>query len=94
VNEKMSVTINVDKMVLEKPSGENIIVETTGKNVGECLDSLVKQQPLLKKALFNEKGELLFDKLYILNGKYELSNITNKAIEDGDEIKILKFPEG
>ena len=90
----MSIKIYIDKSVLEKPNGENLIVKTSGKNVGECLDYLVKRQPFLKSVLFNEKGELLFDKLYILNGKYELSNITNKAVEDGDEIAILKLPEG
>jgi hypothetical protein len=90
----MSIKIYIDKSVLEKPYGETLIVETSGKNVGECLDYLVKGQPFLKNVLFNEKGELLFDKLYILNGKYELSNITTKAVEDGDEITVLKLPEG
>jgi molybdopterin converting factor small subunit len=90
----MIVKIHIDKMVLNNPNGENLIMETSGKNIGECLDCLVSQKPFIKNVLFDEKGELFFDKLYILNGKYELSDITNKAVNDGDEIKILKFPEG
>ena len=90
----MSVKVNIDKSVPEIPAAENLSVETTGSNVGECMADLVRQRPSLKKALYNKDRELLYDKMIIVNGIYESENIADVPVKDGDEITIRKFPEG
>jgi hypothetical protein len=89
----MSVIINIDKSILGDYSKDNISVEEYGNNVGECIDYIVKQQPLLKDALFNEKDDLLFN-LFIVNGESKLFDILSVKVKDGDEITVGKLPSG
>jgi hypothetical protein len=93
-SENMSVTVNVEKLVLDDNTGGYLTFAARGWNVGDCLDDLVRQYPPFKKALFDDQGELRFDKLYIVNGKYETVNLTGKTIQEGAEIKIIKFRDG
>jgi len=90
----MSVKVNIDKMVSDNPAAKKISISTTGNNVGECLADLIRQQPALKRALFNKNDELLYDKMVIVNGNYESENAAAKTVKDGDVITIIKFPEG
>ena len=90
----MSVKVIVEKLVLDDNTGGYLNFKARSKNVGECLDDIVRQYPPLKKALFDEQGGLRFYKLYIVNGKYVSSDLITMPVHDRDEIKIMKFREG
>ncbi len=87
----MSIKINIDKSVIAGYGGSNVMVEVSGNPVGECLDYIVKRQPTLKKAIFDENDNLCFDNLVRVNGKFIFSDAEAKLVKDGDEIGIIKF---
>ena len=89
----MSVKLNIDESVLDYRKGK-VVVEVSGNTVGECLDYIVKRRPTLKKAIFDENGNLCFDNLVKVNGEYIFSNHLAKSVKDGDEIEIIKFTGG
>ena len=89
----MSVKINIDESVSCCSEG-NVVVEVSGNTVGQCLTSLVKRQPTLKKAIFDENGNLCFENVVKVNGEFIFSNAVAKSVKDGDEIGIIKLTGG
>ena len=89
----MSVKLNIDESVLDYRKGK-VVVEVSGNTVGECLDYIVKRRSTLKKAIFDENGNLCFDNLVRVNGEFIYSNALAKSVKDGDEIEIIKFTGG
>ena len=89
----MSVKLNIDESVLDYRKGK-VVVEVSGNTVGECLDYIVKRRPTLKKAIFDENGNLCFYNLVRVNGNFEYSNALAKSVKDGDKIEIIKFTGG
>ena len=94
----MSIKLNIDKSVLGDSEGD-VVAEVSGKTVGECLNYMVKQQPTLKKSIFDKNGNLYPDNLIRVNGKYVLSKdrkfipskAVAKSVKNGDEIEIIKW---
>ena len=90
----MSIKIKIDNSVLVDGSEVNVAVEVKGHTVGECLAYAVKQQPTLKKAIFDDKGNLSFGNFVRVNGEFIISNPEAKLVKDGDEIGIIKLTGG
>jgi len=89
----MSVKLNIDESVLDYRKGK-VVVEVSGNTVGECLDYIVKRRSTLKKAIFDENGNMCLGNLVRVNGEFIYSNALAKSVKDGDEIEIIKFTGG
>ena len=89
----MSVKLNIDESVLDYRKGK-VVVEVSGNTVGECLDYIVKRRSTLKKAIFDENGNMCLGNLVRVNGAFIYSNALAKSVKDGDEIEIIKFTGG
>ena len=89
----MSVEINIPQF-LQHLSNDVKVVNSSGRNVGECLDDLVKLFPQIKPRLFNENGELLkYLEIYI-NGESAYPEELAKPVVDGDELHIVNIIVG
>lgn len=89
----MSVKINVDGRFLENRSNKDLIVEVSGNTVGECLNNLVKQQPTIKKTVFDEEGNLRY-LIILVNRKFIFPEKLAKVVKDGDEISLVNLTGG
>jgi len=89
----MSVKLNIDESVLDYRKGK-VVVEVSGNTIGECLDYIVKRRSTLKKAIFDENGNMCLGNLIRVNGAFIYSNALAKSVKDGDEIEIIKFTGG
>lgn len=75
-------------------TGYQKIVETTGQNVGECIDDLDSQFPGAKRMLCDKQGQLLnYYEVYVNSEKVHSDKLT-KPVKDGDEVKIVIFLAG
>jgi MoaD family protein len=70
------------------------MIEVNGTTVGECLNHLVKQFPIMKKQLFSEKGNLFENILISINGESAYPEQLAKPVKDGDELKIAPIIGG
>ena len=69
-------------------------VEVQGKNVGDCLDSLIGQFPGMAGALFDKKGKLLNAVEIYINQKSAYPDELVKPVKDGDDIYITLMLAG
>lgn len=89
----MSIKLNIDESVLDYKK-RKILVDVIGKTVGECLDYIVKRRPTLKKAIFDENGNLCLGILIKVNSEFISSNHLITSVKDGDAIEIMKYTGG
>ncbi len=89
----MSVRISIP-MFLQSFAGEKDVVETKGRNVGECLDDLGAQYPDMKKLLFDAKGKLHSYVGIYVNGQDAFPEELAKPVSDGDLVHILYMIAG
>jgi hypothetical protein len=85
----MSITLSIDGSVLDYKQ-EKVIAGVDGSTVGECIQYLVQQQNLLKKAILAENGDLSPGNYIRINGKYAYSDVLANPVRDGDQIEIVK----
>jgi len=65
------------------------VVEVKGSTVGQCLDHLVKQFPVIKEWLFGKDGKLLnYIDIYV-NLESAFPEELAKPVKDGDELYII-----
>ena len=85
----MSVKINV-RPGMQHLANDRDVVEVNGKTVGECLNQLVEQFPVMKNELFDADGKVLsYIDIYV-NGKSSYPEELAKPVQDGDELYILR----
>ncbi len=89
----MSIKLNIDESILGDKK-EKVVVEVNGNTVGECLDYMVKRRTSLKKAIFQENGNLCFGNYVMVNGEIVVSEALAKPVKDGDEIEIFNYSGG
>lgn len=69
-------------------------VESTGQNVGECLDNLEIQFPGIKQQLCDERGQLFsFYVIYVKSESLYTEELA-KPVEDGEELTIVPVIAG
>jgi hypothetical protein len=85
----MSLNVNIDQSVFNYKKGK-IQIETNGKTIGEALNYSAKRRPGLKKAIFDESGNLCSSILIKVNGKFVFSNQLTTSVKDGETIEVLK----
>ena len=79
---------------LQEHTKNKATIEVRGRNVGECLDELVKEFPEMEKILFSE-GRKLFPYMSIfLNLSDTYPEDLAKPVRDGDEISIAYIIAG
>lgn len=83
----MSVKVTIHKTHRQHTNGLEM-VEVAGRNVGECLKSLIQQYPGMQQALFDNKGKLLNIAEVYVNGESAFPNELAKAVSDGDTIHL------
>ncbi len=86
----MSIKVNIPALLHRFTSG-NSVVEVTGNNVGECLNSLIKQFPGIKTVLFSTQGKLLSYVYISINEESCPPEELAKPVSDGDELQITLF---
>ncbi len=84
----MSIKIDIPSY-LQPSTNDMEIVEVNGSTVGECLNHLVEQFPVLKEMLLTKSGELLSLVGIYVNGEDSYPEELAKLVEDGDELRIL-----
>ncbi len=87
----MGVKLKVDKRFWGNPDNDYIVVEVAGNTVGECLNHLMKLQPTIKTAIFNEDGNLNFSTIILVNRKGIWGKKLAKPVKDGDEITLISL---
>jgi sulfur-carrier protein len=89
----VSIEINLHKTHRRYTDGkETVMVE--GKNVGECLQDLIKKYPLLEKEIFAKNGKLNALIEVYLNGESAYPNELIKPVKDEDRISLVYILSG
>ncbi len=89
----MSIKVHINSLLYQYTNNQST-AEVNGDTVGQCLEHLVEQFPSLKKALFNENGELLsYIEIYI-NEESAYPDELAKPVKPGDELHILFMVDG
>jgi len=90
----MSIKVNIP-WFLRQLINEVEVAEVDGSTVGECLEHLVEQFPIIKQKLFNDKTGKLFDYIDIyVNRESSYPEESAKPVKDGDEIHIILIIDG
>jgi molybdopterin converting factor small subunit len=69
-------------------------VEVRGATVGECLENLVEQFPLVRKLLFNQNDELFGHIDVYVNGVSTFPRELARPVQEGDKITMLYLITG
>lgn len=89
----MSIRVNIHQN-LRHLTNDLARVEVSGRTVGECLNDLVKQFPILRRYIFDKNNRLLnYVDIYVnLESSYpeELA----KPVNDGDELDLTLIIAG
>jgi molybdopterin converting factor small subunit len=84
----MGVTVNIPAYL--RPYTENKeMVEVNGETIKECLDSLLKKYPSLKKMVFDEDGQLHHYVSIFAANEIVYFDQFDKPIKDGEMIHLL-----
>ena len=84
----MSVKINV-RPAMQHLTGNQDVVEVSGKTVGECINQLIERFPAVRDQLLDKDGGVLnYIDIYV-NGKSSYPEELAKLVKDGDELYIL-----
>ncbi|MBC7347910.1 MAG: MoaD/ThiS family protein [Clostridia bacterium] len=89
----MSVKIRMHPFFQHLVDGQETI-EVEGKNVGQCLTSLVSRFPGLKAELFDKRGQLRSYIEIYLNNESTYPEELNHRVADGDELSIVVMAVG
>jgi len=90
----MSIKVNIPWFLRELTNGVEV-AHVDGSTVGECLEHLVEQFPIIKQKLFNDKTGKLFDYIDIyVNRESSYPGESAKPVKDGDEIHIILIVDG
>ncbi|HJM36762.1 MAG: MoaD/ThiS family protein [Dehalococcoidales bacterium] len=89
----MGVKINIAPY-LQPYTGNNVVVEVNGGQVGECLEQLVKQFPGMGKMLYLENGELFPHVAIFVNSADVYPEGLAKFVKEGDEVHIIYIIAG
>ena len=84
----MGIKINIPSY-MQSFTNNMRVVEVNGSTVGECLNHLVKQFPVMKKQLFGKKGNLFENIIISVNGESAYPKQLAKPVKDGDELNIV-----
>jgi molybdopterin converting factor small subunit len=69
-------------------AGNNDVVETAGRTVGECIEQLIARHPALRELIFYRNGQLqTFCEIYV-NRKAAYPDELSRKVEAGDEIYL------
>jgi molybdopterin converting factor small subunit len=80
---KVNIHVELQHLAVGQPS-----VEVNGSTVGECLNDLVAKYPDMKKALFDEKGDLVTYVEVYVNLESTFPDELAYKVKEGDEIHI------
>ena len=89
----MSIMVRLPSVLKKLAYGE--MVPVNGKTVGEALENVVRQFPILKDRLFTLEGKIRPFLLVCLNGediRFKEQILT--PVADGDEISIIPAISG
>ena len=74
--------------------GVELKLDVEGKNVGECLDSVIKHSPAIEKQMFEKKDMLKRHVEVLVNGKSTTPQELAYPVKDGDSLAVLVFLSG
>ncbi len=75
---------------LQKLTRDQAVVECTGGNIAELLESLETSCPGIKARLCDDQGEIRrFVNFYVNNEDIRFLEGINTSLEDGDEVSII-----
>lgn len=83
----MSIKVNIHKTHRQFINDLDI-VGAEGNIVGNCLDNLVRQFPVIGEALFDKKGKFARVIEIYVNSKSAYPDEPAKQVKDGDNIHI------
>ncbi len=66
-------------------------VKVEGRNLGECLDNLMRKLPQIKTALLDDNQELRKDYMVFINGENAYMEELSRPVKDGDIIHLMTF---
>lgn len=90
----MPVEVRIPTLMRSDAGGQSV-VSANGTTVGEVLDDLVLQFPLLKGKLRNDDGSLhKFVNVYVNDEDVRYLERLDTAVSDGDEVSILPAVAG
>jgi molybdopterin converting factor small subunit len=76
-------------------TGGHEMLTLSGKTVGEALQNLTTQFPLLRTHLFDERGEIRsFINVYLNQEDIRYLNRQQTRVEEGDQIRIVPSVAG
>lgn len=85
----MSIKLYLTGNLRNLTKGNKDLFEVKGNTVGECLKHLVSLAPTVKRSLFYESGDELYDHVKVLVNKIAVDEeILAKKINDGDVIYL------
>jgi len=74
--------------------GIELKLDVEGRNVGECLDSAVRQHPAIERQMFEKRGMLKRFVEVLVNGKSTTPQELAYPVNDGDSMAVLVFLSG
>ena len=90
----MNVKINIPPYIKDKTDGETQ-AEVTGRNVGECVEALIRQYPGLKGEILDDQGTILLRwMIYINNENINAPDELSYPVDEGDVIEFLPVVAG
>lgn len=89
----MSVTIKLPQF-LQYLANDRKEIKVEGTTVGECLKELIKEYPVFKEKLLDDKGKLLRAIDVYVNGQSAYPEELKKKVKDGDELYIMMVIAG
>jgi sulfur-carrier protein len=89
----LSIEISLHKTHRRYTDGKEIVA-VEGKNVGECLQNLVRMYPALEKEIFAKNGKLNSLIEVYLNAASAYPNELIKPVKDGDKISLVYILSG
>lgn len=84
----MSVNVRISSLLRQFTNGQEFVEVPTNSPL-ECLHSLVRQFPKIKKWLYDKQGELRPQVWFLVNGERIYADELNKQLNDSDELYIL-----
>ena len=89
----MSVTVKIPTQLRDLTGGSSE-VSVAGDSVGECLESLFGEFPLLRDRLTDESGLRRFVNLYVGGEDIRFLNGLETPISEGSELTVLPAVAG
>jgi len=89
----VSIKVNIHK-THHQFTNDLDIVKAEGNIVGDCLNNLVRQFPVMGEALFDKKGKLARVIEIYVNSKSAYPDELAKQVKDGDNIHITLLLAG